>query len=443
MAKKAYGGVNNIARNGIKIYAGVNNVARNVVKGYAGVDGVARQFWPVNDNIREGLKYSVPYVSGGTYEFDYCYPILAITYAIKEALKINKGYYKVKGIYDLIRNTMPSIISYFLSHKGDANIVRVYIENSSYDGGNTFIVICWDKVTNLNRQISQVTTDSQYGNEYATLTDSIYLTQGVTFAISHSTHNVRTWTGGGYLNYIGLYLSWPSGSYGAALSVTTTNLGMTNYSIETIYDWYWDFSSGDSPMIDKVDGLSAFESNTTRAFDGLEIDKQNSRIQLPSFIFQTSRTIEIFFGEFDRHYTEYTSPSYYKYYEPCELVSLYSSSASQYSTHKAAGISFQGWNDNEPAENPYPKSNGVDYWGAVGSVYENYMGVNGLKDKSIQIKLPETGGWQAQWYQFMYADSGNDNFWITTHSLDFRIGWSGASSYKAAYKFKVKRVAVY
>lgn len=46
MAQKAYGGISNIARNGIKLYGGVNNIARNIIKGYVGDEnGIARQFW--------------------------------------------------------------------------------------------------------------------------------------------------------------------------------------------------------------------------------------------------------------------------------------------------------------------------------------------------------------------------------------------------------------
>lgn len=48
MAKKAYGGVNNVARNIIKIYGGVNNVAQTITKGYAGVADIARQFWALS-----------------------------------------------------------------------------------------------------------------------------------------------------------------------------------------------------------------------------------------------------------------------------------------------------------------------------------------------------------------------------------------------------------
>ena len=45
MAKKAYVGINGIAKNVNKMYVGVNGVARKVVKGYVGVNGVARLFW--------------------------------------------------------------------------------------------------------------------------------------------------------------------------------------------------------------------------------------------------------------------------------------------------------------------------------------------------------------------------------------------------------------
>lgn len=45
MAKKAYIGVNGVARKVKKIYAGVNDIARKVKKVYIGVAGVARPCW--------------------------------------------------------------------------------------------------------------------------------------------------------------------------------------------------------------------------------------------------------------------------------------------------------------------------------------------------------------------------------------------------------------
>ena len=45
MAKKAYIGVNNVARRIKKMYVGVNGVARRIKKAYIGIGGVARQFF--------------------------------------------------------------------------------------------------------------------------------------------------------------------------------------------------------------------------------------------------------------------------------------------------------------------------------------------------------------------------------------------------------------
>lgn len=57
MAKKAYIGVNGVARNIPKMYAG-DNIARKITKGYVGVNGVARQCFST------GLYYE-PYTSSG------------------------------------------------------------------------------------------------------------------------------------------------------------------------------------------------------------------------------------------------------------------------------------------------------------------------------------------------------------------------------------------
>ena len=45
MAKKAYVGVDGIARKIKKGYVGVNGTARKIKKAYVGVGGVARPFW--------------------------------------------------------------------------------------------------------------------------------------------------------------------------------------------------------------------------------------------------------------------------------------------------------------------------------------------------------------------------------------------------------------
>lgn len=66
MAKKAYGGVNNVAQNVIKIHGGVNNVSRKIYKGYVGVKGIARQFWGILKKIFY-INYPIDYQVGTTY----------------------------------------------------------------------------------------------------------------------------------------------------------------------------------------------------------------------------------------------------------------------------------------------------------------------------------------------------------------------------------------
>ena len=48
MAKKAYDGVDNLARNVIKVYGGVNDIAQTITKGYAGVEEISRQWWALS-----------------------------------------------------------------------------------------------------------------------------------------------------------------------------------------------------------------------------------------------------------------------------------------------------------------------------------------------------------------------------------------------------------
>ena len=59
MSKKAYVGVNGIARNVSKMYVGVNGVARKVVKGYVGVNGVAQQFWGAEEGLQVNFRVRI------------------------------------------------------------------------------------------------------------------------------------------------------------------------------------------------------------------------------------------------------------------------------------------------------------------------------------------------------------------------------------------------
>lgn len=53
MAKKAYGGVSDLSKNGIKIYGGVNNLSKKIVSGYVGVGNKSKRFWPPGPPIYE------------------------------------------------------------------------------------------------------------------------------------------------------------------------------------------------------------------------------------------------------------------------------------------------------------------------------------------------------------------------------------------------------
>ena len=100
MAKKAYVGVNGVARKVSKIYVGVNGVARKVVKGYVGVNGVAKQFWgdsgkfwfffePTAKRIMTGSDFTVTkafpgiafyaWVKGSLYGVTSYFPLLVST----------------------------------------------------------------------------------------------------------------------------------------------------------------------------------------------------------------------------------------------------------------------------------------------------------------------------------------------------------------------------
>ena len=103
MAKKAYGGVSDVAQNGIKIYGGVNDVAQKIVKGYCEANGVAQQFWPAGEDTQPVLKPAVNWIAGGTYELDTCLAIMGLLGALNLAKKIFLWAYRITLV-----NTVPS-----------------------------------------------------------------------------------------------------------------------------------------------------------------------------------------------------------------------------------------------------------------------------------------------------------------------------------------------
>lgn len=436
MAQKTYCGIGNIARQvPDKGYGGDDNeIARKLIKGYCGdSDNIARQFWPSGEDTQNAMSFAASYAPGGIYELDVCYPIAAISYAIKEACKINKAYYKDRGVYSLIKQYVSTIITHFLSVKGDANVVRVYIDSSSYNNGNTYITVYYGKVDNLTREVSDVSTNIQYGIKYATLADSIYFANGFVYAFSHSNHTVRSYAAsGGYISRMGLYVSTPGSTYGEALTIDVTNLGMVNYSISMIYDWYWNFNSLEQPMVDRVDGLIAFKNNTSSSDpspDDCIYDKWDY-INLPSFLWEKGRTIEVSLGEAERHYEK---QDWGKSYPRGALLGIYNTAG--YGSTPGIGFDVTPWDRYDTS-----KLRGRRNYGTV--LGSELSTPNQLSGKLLtvyfdedKITLTTNDGLSA------YIDEApslvNRNY--------FRIGCVVPVSlgYEALYKFKVRSVAIY
>lgn len=437
MAKKAYGGVSDVAQNGIKIYGGVDNVAQTIVRGYCGVEGVAQQFW--GDSVQHELKPAFNWVPGGTYALDTCPPIMGVLGALNLGRKILKPYLIINNALQYYGAFKAAVINKFLSVQGNANVV--YVRIYGYMSNNEpyiYALVGYGHVDNLQRTILSTSTSEQYGSTTARIDENIRTTAEFNVRLNLTTGAIAIYDyglGSSY-NWIGVDVD-TSSSY-ATLLIRLTNLGMTMYSVDMIYDWYWNFAS-DNPLVDEVDGFTGNEYGTEHVSEGIQIANNNSRIILPAFIWGTGRTIELSIGAFDRQETQYSD---YTYYSIGDFISLYNNKASQYSTHISAGVRFDEWSTNDPNK-PYPTSQGVKLTGRTGAVHEQYLGVNGLKNRKFQIKLPESGGWTAGWFQFIYADSGDDNLWQKPTNLYFRIGNSGAPSPQTLYKYTVKSVAVY
>ena len=354
MAKKAYGGVNNIARNGIKIYGGVNDIARKMVKGYAGVNGVARQFW--GDETQEGMRPSANYVAGGTYDFDVCLPVMALKYALDEYQKVNLANLRQYGVYDVYKRIKADIITHFLANKGDANVIKISLSQSTYSGGATYIVVNWDNVNTNNRQISTVTKDMAYGTKYAALAQTIWLSKGVQWAISHTDKSVRYFETSNSLGYIGMRIDqqYP-GSYGTGHNLDVSNLGMTMYSVSMIYDWYWNFN-GLTGMADQVDGLMATKINTdgSNTQNAIIADRAD-KLYLPCFLWEKGRRIEIGLGNMDRYYEDIAYVLYpYRKYTLGDLIGIYSTAG--YGSSPGIGFVITEW-DTAHDSSPEVKSN--------------------------------------------------------------------------------------
>lgn len=425
-----------MAQNGIKIYGGVDNVAQTIVRGYCGVEGVAQQFW--GDSVQHELKPAFNWVPGGTHALDTCPPIMGVMGALNLARKILKPYLIINNALQYYGAFKTAVIGKFLSVQGNANVVYVSIYGTITE---LCMSIYYGHVDNLQRTILNTSTSEQFGSTNASINESVRTSATFSVRLNISTGAITIQENPSYVNsysWIGVDVDR---STSTTLRIRATNLGMTMYSVDMIYDWYWNFAS-DNPLVDEVDGFTGNEYGTEQVSDGIQIENNSSRIMLPAFIWGTGRTIELSIGAFDRHYIEETYPSPQNYYSAGDFISLHNTNASQYSTHISAGVRFDGWLTNDP-DKPYPTSQGIKLSGRTGAVHEQYLGVNGLANKKFQIKLPESGGWTAGSFQFIYADSGDESLWQKPTNLYFRIGNSGAPSSQTLYKYTVKSVAVY
>lgn len=439
MAQKSYcGDNNNKARQIPNIgYCGdEHNKARKLLKGYCGdSNNKARQFWGSGDTSQKVLKPAFNWVPGGTHALDTCPPIMGVMGALNLARKILKPYLIINNALQYYGAFKAAVINKFLSVQGNANVVYVNIYGTATE---LYMSIYYGHVDNLQRTITSVSTSEQFGSTNASISESVRTTATFSARLNISTGAITIQENPSYVNsysWIGVEVDR---STSTTLLIRLTNLGMTMYSVDMIYDWYWNFAS-DNPLVDEVDGFTGNEYGTVQLSDGIQIENNGSRIMLPAFIWGTGRTIEISIGAFDRQGTQYSD---YTYYSTGDFISLYTTNASQYSTHLNAGIRFDGWQTNDP-DKPYPTSQGIKLSGRAGAVHEQYLGVNGLLNKKFQIKLPESGGWTAGSFQFIYADSGDESLWQKPTNSYFRIGNSGAPSAQTLYKYTVKSVAVY
>lgn len=441
MAKKAYGGVNNIARNGIKIYGGVNNIARKIVKGYAGVNDVARQFWPAGEDTQEGMSPSANYVAGGIYDFDVCLPVMALKYALNEYQKVNLASLKLYGVYDVYKRIKADIITHFLANKGDANVIKISLSQSTYSGGATYIVVNWDNVNTNNRQISTVTKDMAYGTKYAALAQTIWLSKGVQWIISHTDKSVRYFETSNSLGYIGMRIDQQySGSYGTGHNLDVSNLGMTMYSVSMIYDWYWNFN-GSTGMADQVDGLMATKINTdgSNTQNAIIADRAD-RLYLPCFLWEKGRRIEITLGTMNRPYTEIvdiTGQDVYWTYYAGSLFGIASSAG--YGSSPGTGFVITQWDT----------AHSVQPIGEVKSnirgkkTYGYYTGLeldspNALSGAHIIIDLKDNEvSFQAGNYTSKIEEGG-----YNTCKTSLMFGKFTGSSFNALYQYGIESVAV-
>lgn len=392
MSKKAYGGIatelspSGVAKSVTKLYGEVGGVAKKVIKGYCEVGGVAHQFWPA-ENTTVGARTDL--TPGGTYELNTCPPVMAMKYALEFIRKLQKPLLNNYGIYTLYQEKKSDIMADFLRNLADNNIVYITCSASSYSEGSFSVTFYLGKAENLNRQINQVYTNQNRGNTYATIVNSVSTQKSISYSFNLTTKTITRSESqfSSSFTTIGLEIDYGSrGTYAIGHSVRITNLGMTMYRVDAIArgDWLWRFDFG-SGMYDQIDHLKAFAKDGSESSAISRLDY----IQLPAFIWEPGRVIKVKCANFspyayedydlltieehgdDFYYydrVEYERESagkhfyrcYYKVYPGGNLVGIYITNASQYSTSKRG---FNITQTTKPcARNQYTEQKGKIRW---------------------------------------------------------------------------------
>lgn len=434
MAKKAYGGVSDVAQNGIKIYGGVNDVAQKIVKGYCGVSNVSQQFWPAGEDTQPVLKPAVNWIAGGTYDLDTCPAIMGLLCALHLAKKIFKPLFVRHNGYQNYAIMRREILSYFYSIQGDANTVYVSAAGNNTNGIPKFVVTVYlGTVNNLQRTITAIDENRQYGSKIGTIAN-VTTTREFTYILNLNTGEItRTdLTISTSWNWVGL--KFTGGRFDYTMGMQITNLGMTMYNISMIYDWYWNFN-GPTGMADQVDGFMAYKTNTTSGDDTQDaiIDGDRDFLQLPAFLWQTGRNIRIKIGNFERHYTGTTSRSY----SSGDFFGVYNGAAGQYSVHGDL-LNFQSWNTTSQSP-PTVRTLSI-YDTSYSEV--NLDDVNEFNGETLILDFPATGGWTVNSARKYYGGIAN-TFFMNFASLAMRFGRVRTGSYDyATYTFEVESIAV-
>lgn len=290
MAKKAYGGVNNIARNVTKIHGGVNNISRKIYKGYVGVKGVARQFWGILKKIFY-INYPIDYQVGTTYNVTERGNIeKTVRFAIQSYLYMDEYRVNIQTT-DNLKAHIEDIILTLNDTLTDETDCIVAI------GGRTGSTPLWTVevqiwlLNNFNTSALAVTTNEikEGFQRYKITSTSAYSVHKYIIVTCTGTNcDIRVNTSGTTQaqQVIGCKVNTLSASYS---SFQCNNFGneimeMNESSYSKQYLFYWDIKN-DQNLIDKCAFIKGQHLNGTYSVNGLTV--QRGYIIFPSWLWNT------------------------------------------------------------------------------------------------------------------------------------------------------------